>query len=55
MKTIQYRIKSVDERYFVFIDPDATSRANPIYREFLHWLVVNVPENDLTQGEVIFS
>jgi phosphatidylethanolamine-binding protein (PEBP) family uncharacterized protein len=25
------------------IDPDAPSRANPIYAQWLHWAVVNVP------------
>ena len=56
---------TVFHRYFEFgesfikclidccIDPDAPSRATPTLREILHWLVVNVPQNDLTQGEVL--
>ncbi|CAH1369734.1 unnamed protein product [Tenebrio molitor] len=36
----------------VFTDPDAPSRANPIRREFLHWLIGNVPGSDLSEGEV---
>ncbi|XP_001607900.1 protein D2-like [Nasonia vitripennis] len=32
-------------------DPDATSRKNPILREVLHWLVTNIPGNDVSQGE----
>ena len=27
-------------------DPDAPSRSNPIYREFVHWVVVNIPGNE---------
>jgi phosphatidylethanolamine-binding protein (PEBP) family uncharacterized protein len=37
----------------VFTDPDAPSRANPIRREFLHWLIGNVPGSDLSEGEVL--
>jgi len=35
----------------VFSDPDAPSRKNPIRREFLHWLVVNIPGTDISKGE----
>ena len=35
------------------LDPDAPSRAKPSRREFLHWLVVNIPGNDIGQGEVL--
>lgn len=34
-------------------DPDAPSRQNPKVREFLHWLVVNVPGCDLVKGDTI--
>jgi phosphatidylethanolamine-binding protein (PEBP) family uncharacterized protein len=27
----------------VMVDPDALSRSNPVYREYRHWLVVNIP------------
>lgn len=37
----------------LFVDPDAPSRDNPIYRSFLHWLVVNVPGTDIDGGEVL--
>ena len=33
-------------------DPDAPSRAEPSKREILHWLIVNIPGNDIKQGEV---
>uniref|UniRef100_A0A7E4W1A0 Phosphatidylethanolamine-binding protein n=1 Tax=Panagrellus redivivus TaxID=6233 RepID=A0A7E4W1A0_PANRE len=34
-------------------DPDAPSRADPIYREWHHWLVVNIPGNNISQGQVL--
>ncbi|KAJ8680314.1 hypothetical protein QAD02_016101 [Eretmocerus hayati] len=36
------------------IDPDAPRREDPKYREYLHWLVANVPGNgDISKGETI--
>lgn len=37
----------------IFVDPDAPSRAQPILREFLHWLVGNIPGSDVSSGKVI--
>lgn len=37
----------------IFTDPDAPSRSNPIRREFLHWLVVNIPGGEIGKGEVL--
>ncbi|XP_046982767.1 protein D3-like [Schistocerca americana] len=34
-------------------DPDAPSRKDPKFREFLHWLVVNIPGNDIAKGETL--
>lgn len=33
-------------------DPDAPSRQNATRREFLHWLVVNIPGKNVKQGEL---
>ncbi|MDI2131305.1 YbhB/YbcL family Raf kinase inhibitor-like protein [Yinghuangia seranimata] len=35
------------------VDPDAPSRRSPSYRSWLHWLVVNVPGEDVTAGDVV--
>jgi len=35
------------------VDLDPPSRAEPKFREILHWLVVNVPKNDLSKGLVL--
>lgn len=38
----------------VMLDPDAPSRKDPKFAQWLHWLVVNVPGKDLTQkGDVL--
>ncbi|EFX88098.1 hypothetical protein DAPPUDRAFT_42659 [Daphnia pulex] len=34
-------------------DPDAPSRNTPTFREWHHWLVVNIPGNDIKNGEVL--
>lgn len=34
-------------------DPDAPSRADPKFREWHHWLIVNIPGCDITQGETL--
>lgn len=34
-------------------DPDAPSRTEPKFREFLHWLVGNIPGSDVTAGDVL--
>lgn len=35
----------------VMTDPDAPSRIEPTYREFKHWVVVNIPGSDVEKGE----
>lgn len=39
--------------YLISTDPDAPSRANPVRREFRHWLVGNIPGDKLDQGETL--
>ncbi|RZC43038.1 PBP domain containing protein [Asbolus verrucosus] len=34
-------------------DPDAPSRKTPKFREWHHWLVVNIPGSNIDQGEVL--
>lgn len=38
---------------FVLTDPDAPSRANPVRREFRHWLVGNIPGDKVDEGETL--
>ncbi|XP_017046686.1 protein D2 [Drosophila ficusphila] len=37
----------------IMTDPDAPSRSNPKFREFKHWVLVNIAGNDLASGEEI--
>ncbi|KAF2886035.1 hypothetical protein ILUMI_20138 [Ignelater luminosus] len=37
----------------MMVDPDAPSRQNPKFREWHHWLVVNIPGNDVAKGETL--
>lgn len=34
-------------------DPDAPKRDDPKFREWHHWLVVNIPGNKISEGEVL--
>ncbi|XP_047366418.1 protein D2-like isoform X1 [Vespa velutina] len=34
-------------------DPDAPSRKDPKFREWHHWLVGNIPGNDISKGETL--
>jgi len=38
-----------------FLDPDAPSRAEPTLGEVHHWLVTNIPGNDISKGEVLIG
>lgn len=38
-----------------FADPDAPNRQEPKFGEVRHWLVVNIPGNDLGSGEAKFQ
>eukprot|EP01083_Nonionella_stella_P185038 673617_1 len=37
----------------IMTDPDAPSRSEPKFGEWLHWTVVNVPGNDVAKGDVV--
>lgn len=37
----------------VMTDPDAPSRSSPKFREWHHWLVGNIPGNNISEGETL--
>lgn len=41
--------------YYTLImsDPDAPSRGSPKAREWLHWLVVNIPGDNISQADTL--
>ncbi|CAG9768350.1 unnamed protein product [Ceutorhynchus assimilis] len=50
---VNFEPKDGDFHTLILTDPDAPSRANPIRREFRHWLVVNIPGSDTTKGQTL--
>jgi phosphatidylethanolamine-binding protein (PEBP) family uncharacterized protein len=49
--------KADSDTFYTLIkcDPDAPSRQNPKYREWRHWVVMNIPGNSLSKGDVVTS
>lgn len=39
----------------ILSDPDAPSRADPKFGEVRHWLVVNIPGNDVKSGDHVIE
>ncbi|CAF0924226.1 unnamed protein product [Brachionus calyciflorus] len=35
----------------LMVDPDAPTRKSPKFKEWMHWMVVNIPGNTVAQGE----
>ena len=55
---ISYELDENERNNFytlVFIDLDAPSRAEPIYAQVLHWLIVNIPGSEIESGEIKFE
>lgn len=51
LPTVEYTADPNKFYTLVMTDPDAPSRIEPTYREFKHWVVVNIPGNDVVKGE----
>lgn len=50
---ISYEADSDSFYTLMMVDPDAPSRKVPIFREWQHWLVVNIPATELKDGKTI--
>lgn len=48
--TVKWTANEGDYYVLVMTDPDAPSRSNPKFREWHHWLVGNIPGNNISQG-----
>lgn len=48
---IKYKHDDNEFYTLIMIDPDAPSRKAPIMGEWIHWLVVNIPGEDISKGE----
>lgn len=53
--TVEWQAEKGAYYTLLMTDPDAPSRAEPMYKEFRHWAVVNIPENDLSSGKTVFE
>lgn len=52
---VEYDANPNDFYTLLMTDPDAPSRMEPTLREFRHWLVVNIPGNDIKNGETVME
>jgi hypothetical protein len=50
---VSWTADSHDFYSLVMNDPDAPSRADPKFREWHHWCVVNIPGADVSKGQVL--
>lgn len=37
----------------IMVDPDSPDPANPVYREWVHWMLVNIPGNNINQAQEV--
>ena len=48
---LYWNSKIGDGPYTLFmVDPDSPDPANPMYREWVHWMLVNIPGNDINRA-----
>ncbi|CAH0387515.1 unnamed protein product [Bemisia tabaci] len=48
--TIENRLYTI-----IFTDPDVPSRQNPDEREWMHWIVANIPKTHISKGDCLAS
>lgn len=53
--TVKYDGNANDIYTLVMIDPDAPTPQNPTLAQYLHWLIVNIPGNEVENGQVLSS
>ena len=45
-----------DEYYsLIMTDPDAPSREDPKFGEYVHWVVCNIPNSEVEKGSIKYS
>lgn len=50
---VEWPAEPNDYYSLILTDPDAPSRTDPKFREFKHWVVVNIPGNDVASGDAL--
>ena len=54
MPKVSWKEANVTSYYtLLMVDPDAPSRTDRFEKEWHHWLVVNIPGNDVKKGETL--
>lgn len=53
--TVQWEANEESFYTLLMTDPDASSRAEPKFREVRHWLVVNIKGSDVASGETKYQ
>ncbi|KAH8306179.1 hypothetical protein KR018_003492 [Drosophila ironensis] len=51
--TVEFNADAGSLYTLLLVDPDAPSREDPKFRELLHWLVINIPGNKVSEGQTI--
>lgn len=51
----QVKWNAAPEKFYtlILVDPDAPSKKNPTFADVKHWLVANIPGDDVSKGDVI--
>jgi len=52
---VSWNANSANYYTLMLTDPDAPSRKEPTYREWIHWIVTNIPGNDVSKGETLMT
>jgi len=51
---LSWPVKNQNDLFtLIFVDPDAPSRRDPSKAEFRHWIVINIPGNQVSKGETV--
>ncbi|CAD7086656.1 unnamed protein product [Hermetia illucens] len=53
MPTVEWDAEPSKFYTICMTDPDAPSRRDPKFREWHHWLVGNIPGNNITEGDIL--
>ncbi|EGG16287.1 phosphatidylethanolamine-binding protein PEBP [Cavenderia fasciculata] len=51
--TVTYNASAGEHFTLILADPDAPSRLDPKYSPWLHWIITDIPENKVTEGQVM--
>ena len=51
--SVSYKHRADRWYSLVMTDPDVPSRAEPLFREHVHWVVINIPADRVEEGDVV--